>query len=136
MIPFRAWRYDTGRAGDLNYLVAPPYDVVDAGLQSRLYARSPHNIVRLDLGMVTPGDNDCDNQYTRAAAQLAEWKTEGILVRDTVPTMTFVEERFTGPDGRQRVRHGLLALLKLHDFDQGVVFPHERTLSGPKEDRF
>ena len=24
--------------------------------------------------MTTPSDNDCDNQYTRAAAQLAQWK--------------------------------------------------------------
>jgi uncharacterized protein (DUF1015 family) len=136
VIPFRAWRYDPHKAGDLNRLVAPPYDVVDAALQSRLYARSPHNIVRIDLGMTTPSDTECDDRYTRAAVQLADWRTEGILVRDTDPTMTFVEERFTGPDGRIRIRHGFLALLKLYDFGEGVVFPHERTLSGPKEDRF
>ena len=136
VIPFRAWRYDPRKAGDLNRLVAPPYDVVDAALQSRLHARSPHNIVRIDLGITTPSDNDCENRYTRAAAQLADWKAQGILARDTRPTMTFVEEKFTGPDGRTRTRHGFLALLRLHDFGEGVVFPHERTLSGPKEDRF
>jgi uncharacterized protein (DUF1015 family) len=136
VIPFRAWRYDPRKAGDLNRLVAPPYDVVDAALQSRLYARSPHNIVRVDLGMTTPSDSECDDRYTRAASQLAHWKADSILARDPEPTMTFVEEKFTGPDGRIRTRHGFLALLRLHDFGEGVVFPHERTLSGPKEDRF
>ncbi len=136
VIPFRAWRYDPKKAGDLNRLVAPPYDVVDAALQSRLYSRSRHNVVRVDLGMTTPSDSECDDRYTRAASQLADWKTDGTLLRDVHPTLTFVQEKFTGPDGRTRERHGFLALLRLYDFGEGVVFPHERTLSGPKEDRF
>jgi uncharacterized protein (DUF1015 family) len=136
VIPFRAWRYDPRRAGDLNRLIAPPYDVIDTALQSRLYARSPHNVVRVDLGVSTPSDSECDNQYTRAAGQLADWRERGILVRDGRPTVTFVQESFTGPDGRVSVRHGFLALMRLCDFDERIVFPHERTLSGPKEDRF
>lgn len=135
VVPFRAWRYAPA-AGELPRLVAPPYDVIGPELQSRLYARSRHNVVRVDLGMTTPSDNDCDNQYTRAAAQLEDWKESGILVRDRDPALTFVEEKFTGPDGRDSVRHGFLAAMRLYDFDQGVVFPHEWTLSGPKEDRF
>ena len=69
VVPFRAWRY-APTAGDPALLVAPPYDVIGPDLQSRLYARSRHNVVRVDLGMTTPSDNDCDNRYTRAAAQL------------------------------------------------------------------
>jgi uncharacterized protein (DUF1015 family) len=135
VIPFRAWRYSPS-AGDLSQLVAPPYDVIGADLQSRLYAHSRHNVVRVDLGMTTPSDNECDNQYTRAADQLAQWKEAGILVRDAQPSVTFVEETFTGPDGRPRVRHGFLALMRLFGLDEGVVFPHEQTFSGPKEDRY
>ena len=133
--PFRAWRYASS-AGDPDLLIAPPYDVIGAELQSRLYARSRYNVVRVDLGITTPSDNDCDNRYTRAAAQLEEWKRSGVLVRDPAPTVTFVEEEFTGPDGRTRVRHGFLAVVRLHDFSEGVVFPHEQTFSGPKADRF
>ncbi len=134
-VPFHAWRYAPA-AGDLGRLIAPPYDVIGPDLQSRLYARSQRNVVRVDLGLATPSDNDCDNPYTRAAAQLAEWKESGILVRDGKPSLTFVEESFTGPDGQARVRHGFLAAMRLYDFDEGVVFPHEWTLSGPKEDRY
>jgi uncharacterized protein (DUF1015 family) len=135
VVPFRAWRY-APTAGDPALLVAPPYDVIGSDLQSRLYARSRHNVVRIDLGMTTPSDNDCDNRYTRAAAQLREWKESGVLNRDEVPTLTFVEEQFTGPDGRARVRHGFLAAVRLHAYSEGVVYPHEQTFSGPKEDRF
>ena len=136
VVPFRAWRYDTQKAGDLGSLIAPPYDVVDPALQSRLYARSLHNVIRIDLGMTTPSDSACDNRYTRAASQLADWKANGVVTRDQEPSVTFIEETFTGPDGRRSVRHGFLALIKLSEFGEGVVFPHERTLSGPKEDRF
>jgi uncharacterized protein (DUF1015 family) len=90
----------------------------------------------VDLGMTTPSDNDCDNQYTRAAAHLEKWKKDGVLIRDTRPSMTFVEETFTGPDGKASIRHGFLAALRLHELDAGVVFAHEHTLSGPKEDRY
>jgi uncharacterized protein (DUF1015 family) len=135
VVPFRAWRY-APTAGELTRLVAPPYDVIGPDLQSRLYAASRYNVVRVDLGMTTSSDNECDNQYTRAASQLEDWKEAGVLVRDPEPSLTFVEETFTGPDGRTSVRHGFLGAMRLHDFDQGVVFPHEWTLSGPKEDRY
>lgn len=136
VVPFRAWRYDSKHAGDLERVVAPPYDVIGPDLQSRLYARSRYNVTRIDLGMTTPSDSDCDNQYTRAAYQLKEWQELGVLVRDPEPSITFVEELFTGPDGRRRTRRGFLALVRLHEFGDGVIFPHEQTLSGPKEDRF
>lgn len=135
ILPFRAWRYAPA-AGALRDLIAPPYDVVDAALQSRLYARSPNNVIRVDLGLTTPSDNDCDNRYTRAATLLDNWKRVGVLVRDSRPTLTFVEESYVGPDGHPRTRHGVLAAVRLHHFDEGVVFPHELTFAGPKEDRW
>ena len=120
VLPFRAWRYGPN-AGDQNLLVAPPYDVIGPELQSRLYARSRHNVVRVDLGMTTPSDSTCDNRYTRAAAQLEEWKKSGVLLRDQAPALTFVEEQFTGPDGRARVRHGFLAALRIHAFSSVTI---------------
>ena len=34
------------------------------------------------------------------------------------------------------VRSGVIVLVKLVDFSEGVVLPHEHTLSGPKIDRY
>jgi uncharacterized protein (DUF1015 family) len=135
VVPFRAWRYSP-QAGELTHLVAPPYDVIGPDLQSRLYASSPYNVVRVDLGTTAPDDDDRENQYTRASELIAHWKRSGVLVRDPAPSITFVEERFTGPDGRTGHRHGVLAAMRLSEFDEGIVFPHEHTLTGPKEDRF
>jgi uncharacterized protein (DUF1015 family) len=135
VVPFRAWRYSP-QAGELADLVAPPYDVVGPELQSALYARSPNNVVRVDLGVAESGDTDSQNKYSRAAGLLESWKTSGALTRDDEPTLTFVEEVFTGPDGLAGRRYGVLAAMRLTEFDEGVVFPHEHTLTGPKEDRF
>ncbi len=135
MLPFRAWRYSP-QAGDLGSLIAPPYDVIGPALQSALHERSPYNVVRVDLGLGSSSDGDPDNRYTRAARALTEWKTSGVLTRDIEPTLTFVEEEFTGPDGRAGSRHGVLAVLRLSKFGDGVVYPHEHTLTGPKEDRY
>lgn len=135
VVPFRAWRYSR-QAGELSDLVAPPYDVIDAKLQRELHARSPHNVAQVDLGVTSDQDTDTDNRYSRAADLLAEWKTAGVLERDQHPSVTFVQEAFTGPDGRAGQRHGVLAALRLSEFGAGTVYPHERTLTGPKEDRF
>ena len=35
-----------------------------------------------------------------------------------------------------RTQRGFFARLRLHAFDEGAVLPHERTMSGPKEDRY
>jgi uncharacterized protein (DUF1015 family) len=136
VVPFRAWRYNTQRVGSLDKVIAPPYDVIGPALHLELHRKSPLNIVRVDLGRATEEDTEDDNRYTRAAALLEEWKRDGTLVRDERPGITVVEEHFIGPDGEAKSRRGFLALMRLEDFSRGVVFPHEFTLSGPKEDRY
>ena len=53
-----------------------------------------------------------------------------------MPTLTFVEEEFTGPDGRAESATGFSQPCASTTFSEGVVYPHEQTFSGPKEDRF
>ena len=48
---FRGLLYDTGRAGPLHDLIAPPYDLIGPAMQHKLYDRSQHNIVRVELAM-------------------------------------------------------------------------------------
>ncbi len=136
VVPFHAWRYNLERTGRLYSVTAPPYDVIGHIFRDELYELSPHNVVRVDFGKTSTDDTETENRYTRAAALLRAWKSEGILVRDPHPTVTIVEESFIGPDTRPRTRRGFLALVKLQEFSEGVVFPHETTLSGPKRDRY
>jgi uncharacterized protein (DUF1015 family) len=135
--PLTPLRYDLSRlasassGGGLAQVVAPPYDVIDAAERAELAARHPNNIVELILP-----DGDADTKYTHAADLLRAWRTEGALVRDPAPAFYRYEQTFTPPGGGKAItRRGFLGLVKLVDLDQGIVLPHERTLSGPKEDR-
>ena len=68
--PFRGVRYDVAQVGALADVVAPPYDVIDAALQERLYQASPYNAIRLELNRAETSDSDAENRYTRAAGFL------------------------------------------------------------------
>ena len=132
--PFRGWRYDLGRVGALSDVVAPPYDVIDPPLQDALYARHPHNVIRLELNRAEPGDTEQHNRYTRAARFLKEWQHEGILRQEADPALYVYHQTFTSA-GRAYTRRGVLARVRLEPFGQGRIYPHEETMPGPKADR-
>ena len=125
MKPFRALRYDERRAGPLDALIAPPYDVISAEERERYAARSPYNVVHLTL----PDDE------SEAARTLAEWKRDGVLARDEQPSLWWLAQDYTGPDGVARRRDGLVAALRVEPYETGAIRPHERTHAGPKEGR-
>jgi len=132
--PFRGVRYDIARVGAMSDVVAPPYDVIDASLQDRLYQASPYNIIRLELNREESGDNDTQNRYTRAARFLKDWTRDGILRQDDHPTLYVYHQTFE-VEGQTHTRKGFLARVRLEAFGQGKIYPHEQTLSGPKADR-
>jgi uncharacterized protein (DUF1015 family) len=133
--PFRAVHYDKAKVGDLTKVVAPPYDVISPEEQVRLHERHPKNIVWVDFGLEKPGDSEGANKYTRAARYYEEWLREGTLVRDEKPSLYYYTQEFTIPGKGTFVRKGFLGALRLSAFGEGEVFPHEKTLSGPKVDR-
>jgi len=126
--PFRALHYDRERAGGLQDVVAPPYDVIDAAQRAELLSRSPHNVVEIDLPQG-------DDPYAHAAEVFERWQRDGVLVRDDEPALWALAQDYTGPDGQRRTRHGFFARVKVEDYGPGRIRPHERTHPGPKEDR-
>jgi uncharacterized protein (DUF1015 family) len=133
--PFRGWRYNPERVGDLAQVLAPPYDVISLGQQAELCLRSPYNIVHLDLGEPAgPGIGD-PRRYTRAAEVLRQWQAEGALVRDAAPAFYLYEEQYTDPLGGARAQRGIIGAVELHPYEDRVILPHEGTLKGPKRDR-
>jgi uncharacterized protein (DUF1015 family) len=127
--PLRALHYDLERVGGLQRVAAPPYDVIDDEQRAALLAGSPYNAVEIDLPRAE-GD-----PYAHAAETVDRWRAEGVLVRDAEPALWALEQRYTGPDGRARTRHGLFARVRIEDYGAGRIRPHERTHPGPKEDR-
>ncbi len=134
---FRALRYDPARVPDLGCVLCPPYDVISPDEAERLRARDPHNAIRLELPQSDDGGDE-DSRYRSAARVLAAWRSDGTLRKDREPSITIHEMHSTVPDtGQVTVARGFLARLKLEPFGpESGVRPHERTMSGPKEDRY
>jgi uncharacterized protein (DUF1015 family) len=133
--PLTPLRYDATRLpGGLGSVVAPPYDVISADERTKLAARDPHNVVRLILP-----EGEGDAKYGNAAKLLTAWRAEGIMVRDEEPGFYRYDQTFAppgSPPGTPSItRRGFLALVRVVPFSERIVLPHERTLSGPKEDR-
>ena len=128
--PFRAVRYNFDIAGDVSLHVCPPFDVITPELQHELYDRSPYNIVRLELAR----RGLSDDPYERAAETAQTWKDSGVLKHDEEPSIYVTEEEFEYR-GRILRRRGFIAGVRLEDYDQEVVLPHEGTRSEWVADR-
>jgi uncharacterized protein (DUF1015 family) len=127
--PIHAMHYDLGTVA-LADVVAPPYDVIDESQRAEFAGRSPYNVVELDL----PHDPNGGDPYEHAAKLMNEWMGQGILTRDSDPTIWALEQDYTAPDGSRLTRRGFLARVRLAPYGEGIR-PHERTQPGPKEDR-
>ena len=135
--PFRALRYDRSTIEDESLVLAPPYDVIDPDEHERLLARHPANVVRLELPRGEPGD-ERDDRYRRAARTLAAWRSDGTLHKDPHPSIYVYEQAYLVPGTEvPRVQRGYFARLRLETFGPAAgVLPHERTMAGPREDRY
>jgi uncharacterized protein (DUF1015 family) len=124
--PFRALRYATD---SLDRLVAPPYDVLSDADVQLLAARSPHNIVHIDV------PRGGDDRYQRAGKTLAAWRADGVLASDERDSFTIYRMGFTDDLGAAREIVGVLGGLEVVDEGAGGVLPHERTTPKASTDR-
>ncbi|MGD8895810.1 MAG: DUF1015 domain-containing protein [Acidobacteriota bacterium] len=126
--PFRGVRYSD--AADLTRVLAPPYDVIPPARRDALYARDPHNIVRVVLNR-TPGDAG----YAEAGETLKGWIADGTLRREKTPSLYLLEQGFEA-SGKAHQRVGLLARFRAEDPERRIILPHEQTRKAAKEDRW
>ena len=78
--------------------MAPPYDVISAEERERYLALDPHNVVHLTL----------PDSEQEAARSLREWEAEGVLAAEAEPAVWALSQTYTGPDGIERTRNGLV----------------------------
>ena len=137
--PFKALHYDLGKVGSLDAVAAPPYDVIDAAGRAALLARSPYNAVAIDLPKpfdpADPASDPDGDPYEGAARTIDAWRADGALVADAEPSIWALTQDYTAPDGTSHSRHGILARVRVEDYESGSVRPHERTHPGPLLDR-
>jgi len=134
--PFRAWRYNPNVVR-LDDVVTQPYDKISPAMQQAYYQRSPFNLVRIILGLPELFDAERgESVYTRAGRDFRAWREQGVLTQEKDPCVFAYAQRFRVPGSDNvKERRGFIALGKLQDYSEQVVFRHEQTLSKPKSDR-
>ena len=128
--PLRTLRYDPAAAGPLEDVIAPPYDVIDDELRAQLSLRA-----RTTSWRSTSRERTKEIHTSTRRPRWPGGATEGVLVREEEPAIWALRQDYTGPDGRDLVRTGFLARVRVEDYGPGRIRPHERTHPGPKEDR-
>ena len=126
---FRGVRYAPKVA--LAHALAPPYDVISASQREAL-ACSPENVVHLELPLDDQGPG---SRYAAAARLWSRWQEEGLVAPDPAAAVYPYAQRFAH-EGATHERRGVFATVTLATPGaQSGIFPHEFTLSGPREDR-
>jgi uncharacterized protein (DUF1015 family) len=137
--PLKALHYDLAKVGGLGAVASPPYDVIDAAERAALLARSPYNAVAVDLPVpfdpADPASRPVGDPYEDAARLIDAWRSEDVLIADTEDAVWALSQDYTAPDGSTHTRHGVLARVRVEDYETGTVRPHERTHPGPLRDR-
>ncbi|MBA7519902.1 hypothetical protein ES705_11990 [subsurface metagenome] len=124
--PFKAIRYSE-KAGNMDNLIAQPYDKITPEMQKEYYEKSEYNYSKLTLPIE-------ENRYAIAKQRLDEWIKEGIFERDSTSAIYVYYQEYE-LFGQKYIRKGFIGALRLHPFEENIVLPHERTHKGPKIDR-
>jgi uncharacterized protein (DUF1015 family) len=128
--PFAGLRFSPDVVGPVDDVSCPPYDVITPAEHRDLLARSPYNVVRLEMPD-DPEQAQGDGCYARARAVLDDWRAVGALRRD--PAAAFYGYRTSAPAGDRPEQHtvGVIGALALGD----GVLPHEQTTPRARTDR-
>jgi len=134
IVPFSGILYNKETIDSYSQVTAPPYDVIQPQQQEELYAKNPYNVVRLILGKIYDDDSETNNRYTRSAEDFQSWLKKGVLARDEKPCFYVYSQEYEF-NGERINRIGFFARVKLEDFSNGNICPHEFTLAKVKKDR-
>ncbi len=132
--PFRGVHYNQSLLNDWPAVICPPYDIITPQQQQEFYLRSTYNFIRLEFGRELPQDTVTDNKYTRSAVNLEQWLKQGVLEIDEAPAIYLHDQYFT-QQGREYKRRGIIARVRVEEWDKMVIRPHEGTLAEPRSDR-
>ena len=133
-ILFPAHQYNPAVVGSIGECLSPPFDIISPEDQTRLYARNDYNVIRLILGKTSPADNEVNNPYTRAKKSLAEWLRQKVIIPGGDRSFWLYGMNYEH-DGQSKQQTGLIGLIRLQDYEKGLILPHERIIQKPMEDR-
>ncbi len=119
--PFRAWRYRPSLLVNIGELTSPLFDVASEKQREALYGNSL-NSIHLSIPR---GDQPAKN----AAAALAEWKRNKIIIQDEVPGIYVYYQYFSLPsDPEAYCRKGFICKIRVHDWQENIILRHENVM--------
>lgn len=133
--PFKALHFNPAKIENIGQCLSQPYDVISPEQQGTYYRQHKCNIIRLILGKSLPGDDDTDNKYTRARNYLSSWRSKDILHETVRSSFWVYEQEFEIPVIGKRKVKGFIGKVRLQDYDEMKILPHEKVLKNPVEDR-
>jgi uncharacterized protein (DUF1015 family) len=125
LLPFAGLRPGVAVVGSVDVVICPPYDIITEGQRVALLARSPYNVVRVELP---------NGQYGEAARLLQGWQASRALVREDKPALYGYRMSYVAPNGEPRHTLGVIGALVLEPPGKGIL-PHENTTPKAKSDR-
>ncbi len=121
-------------AEHLAHLVASvPYDVVSREEARELAADQPYSLLHVERAEIDlPDDVDpySDIVYQTAAAKLAEYVEEGVLLREPAPCFYIYRQRMGAHE-----QTGVAAVCHVEDYDADIIRKHEKTRRDKEDDR-
>ncbi|RLD09876.1 MAG: hypothetical protein DRI44_07450 [Chlamydiae bacterium] len=126
--PLKAVRYN--KKSNLSNLVTQPYDKISPELKEDYKTRDPHNLVNVLL----PEEKEGKTKYQISGETFHQWIDNEILKRDDESAFYPYRQNFN-IFGENHQRSGFIGLVKVEPYSKKIIFPHEKTLTGPKKDR-
>lgn len=133
--PFKGLRFNPEKIDKLEDVVTPPYDVISAEEGTKFLEKNTYNMIQLDLRSATHDGESDAGRFSRARDSFEQWQDEAVLVRDENPAIYLYYIDYTHPSGRKMTRKGLISLVELADFAEGIVKPHEKTFDSVVSER-
>ena len=133
--PFRGVRYNPEKIKRLEDVITPPYDVISSEDGENLLRKNPYSMINLDLRNTSQDKTEDDGRYTLARDRFQTWQDEAVLIRDRQPAMYLYYIDYNRPGGERLTRKGVVSLVGLAEFSEGIVRPHEKTFAGVISDR-
>ena len=119
--PFRAWRYRPSLLENIGELTSPLFDVASEKQRAALYANALNSIHLSNPRGSQPAKN--------AAAALAEWKRDNVIIRDEVPCIYVYYQYFSLPsDPELYCRKGFICKIRVHEWQDNVILRHENVM--------
>ena len=133
--PFMGVRYNPEKISNLEEVLTPPYDVIDEAEGASFLKKNPYNMIQLDLRNTGQKASADTHRYKDAHARFDSWQEEQVLIRDQQPAIYLYFIEYLHPSGKKLTRKGLVSLVGLAEFSEGIVKPHEETFAGVISER-